>query len=45
MPESWYWPLKRGATWRERLKAAALFLLLIGGWGSIYIMAWLIDGG
>lgn len=37
------WPL-RGGTWRERLKAAALFFLLIGGWASIYLGAWLIDG-
>jgi hypothetical protein len=37
------WPLK-GGTWRERLKAAALFVLLIEGWASIYLLAWLIDG-
>jgi hypothetical protein len=37
------WPL-RGGTCRERLKAAALFFLLIGGWASIYIWAWFLDG-
>jgi hypothetical protein len=37
------WPLK-GGTWRERLKAAALFLLLTGGLASIYLLAWLMDG-
>lgn len=36
------WPLK-GGTWRERLKAAALFLLLIGGWAGIYILAWALS--
>jgi hypothetical protein len=37
------WPLK-GGTWRERLKAAALFLLLTCGLASIYLLAWLMDG-
>jgi hypothetical protein len=36
------WPLM-GGTWRERLKAAALFLLLIGGWAGLYILAWVLS--
>jgi hypothetical protein len=36
------WPL-RGGTWRERLTAAAFFLLLIGGWASFYILAWALS--
>lgn len=43
MQESWWWPFK-GGTWRERLKAVAYLLLLIGGWASIYLWAWFIDG-
>ncbi len=39
-----FWPLKRGASWRDRLKMAGLFLLLIGGIASIGVFSWLIDG-
>ncbi len=39
-----FWPLRRGASWRDRLKMAGLFILLVGGWASIYVFAWLIDG-
>ncbi len=36
------WPLM-GGTPRERLKAVALFLLLIGGWAGIYVLAWVLS--
>ena len=39
-----FWPLKRGVSWKDRLKAVGLFLLLIGGWASIYVGAYLIEG-
>ena len=39
-----FWPLKRGESWRDRLKMLVLFLLLVGGWAAIAVGAWLIDG-
>lgn len=39
-----FWPLRRGESWRDRCKMAGLFLLLVGGWASIAVAAYLIDG-
>lgn len=39
-----FWPLRRGASWRDRLKMAGLFLLLMSGMLSIGILSWWLDG-
>lgn len=39
-----FWPLKRGASWRDRLKMAGYFGLLVGGLAGIYVFAWLMSG-
>jgi len=38
-----FWPLKRGASWKDRLKMSGLFLLLMSGMISIELMSWWID--
>lgn len=39
-----FWPLKRGVSWRDRLKMAGLFLLLMSGMLSIGILSWWLEG-
>jgi len=39
-----FWPLKRGVSWKDRLKAVGLFLLLVGALGLDLRRRLLIDG-
>jgi hypothetical protein len=42
MAELWQ-TIWRGS-WGERLKLLSLFLLIVGGWVSIYVLTWWLDG-
>ena len=37
-----FWPLKHGASWKDRLKMAGLFLLLMSGFLALGIGSWWI---
>ena len=39
-----FWPLRRSASWKDRVKMAGLFLLLMSGFLVLGIGSWLIEG-